>query len=239
MTAGRNIVLLDLDGTLTQSHPGILASVKYACRVLHLPVPSDKELGSFIGPPIIESMERNGVVGDDLTRAVAAYRQAYASPTFPDPHDSTKKIPGMFLNSVYDGIPEALRHMRDDGYVLAVATAKPQPQADPVCEYFGLTPLVDAVFGASLDTSRMHKADVIRYALDTLDFSPNDGGDKVVMVGDRWTDVDGAREDGIDTLGVRWGYAEEGELEKHGVVSVVDETTNLPHAINGYFSILR
>lgn len=232
---GRRIVLLDLDGTLTQSHPGILASVKHACEVLKFPIPSDEELGRFIGPPIVESMERNGVVGDDLTRSVAAYRDAYANPSFPDPQDPTKKLPGMFLNSVYEGIPEALKTLRDKGFVLAIATAKPQPQADPVCEYFGLTGLVDAVFGATLDHSRMHKADVIRYAFKMLKYSP-ENGDRAVMVGDRWTDVDGAREVDTDTIGVRWGYAEAGELEDHGAVGFAETTHDLPAAVEAYFN---
>ncbi|MCI1984127.1 MAG: HAD hydrolase-like protein [Bifidobacteriaceae bacterium] len=232
---GRRIVLLDLDGTLTESGPGILASVKHAYKVLDRPLPGAVELQRFIGPPMGESMADNGITGTDITRGVAAYRDAYANPTFPDPQHSGALIPGMYLNSVYSGIPEALTALRRSGYALDTATAKPEPQAIPVCERFGITPLVDHVFGATLDVSRRHKADVIRYALSSIDFSAA-AGDRAVMVGDRWTDIDGARQVGIDTIGVRWGYAEPGELEKYGAVSFAEKPADLPSVVDAYFA---
>ncbi|MCI1902415.1 MAG: HAD hydrolase-like protein [Bifidobacteriaceae bacterium] len=232
---GRRIVLLDLDGTLTESGPGISASVRLACKAIGLDLPNAAELQRFIGPPIGESLERNGVTGDDITKGVQVYRNAYANPTFPDPLNPGKLVPGMYLNSVYKGIPEALTTLRHEGYILATATAKPEPQAIPVCERFGITPLVDHVYGATLDASRRHKADVIRYALAGLKFS-KDAGDRVVMVGDRWTDVDGAHKVGIDTIGVRWGYAEAGELEKYGAVDYAAEPSDLPSVVDRYFA---
>jgi phosphoglycolate phosphatase len=231
----RSIVLLDLDGTLTKSDPGIQASIEYACKVMKFPVPSQEELMRFMGPPIAESMERNGMAKADLPKAVAAYRKAYSTPMFPDPKHPGEMIPGMYLNSVYAGIPEALTTLRKQGYILATATAKPEPQAIPVCNYLGLTSQVDYVFGASLDATRVHKADVIRYAFASLGYSPEDG-DRAVMVGDRWTDVDGAHEvDGLDTIGVRWGYAEPGELEEHGAAAYAKTPYDLPDAVNAYF----
>lgn len=234
-SAGRRIVLLDLDGTLVQSHPGILASIRYACGVLGMPVPEQEELNRFIGPPIVESMERNGVTGSDLVTAVEAYRTAYATPQLPDPSGSGDLIPGMYIGSVYDGIFSALRDLHSCGYILAIATAKPQPQAEPVCKHFGLDEAVDALYGASLDPSRRHKADVIRYAFEGLNYSEAHG-DRAVMVGDRWTDVDGASEVGLDTIGVRWGYAEAGELESHGAVAFAEKTSDLADVVDAYFA---
>lgn len=231
---GRRIVLLDLDGTLTKSDPGILASIRYACKAMDFPIPSQEALMRFVGPPIAESMKLNGMADADLPRAVAAYRKAYATPVFPDPENEGKLIPGMYINSVYNGIFEALDKLWAQGYVLAIATAKPEPQAIPVCDYLGVTSHVDEIFGASLDASRVHKVDVIRYAFENLHFAPSQG-DRAVMVGDRWTDVDGARDAGVETIGVRWGYAEPGELEKYGAVDYAEKTSDLPSVINKYF----
>lgn len=231
----RKIVLLDLDGTLTKSDPGILASVRYACKALNFPIPSEKELLRFVGPPIVESMQRNGMKKEQLPKAVEAYRKAYSTPTFPDPQNPGELAPGMYLNSVYNGIPEALATMRKSGYVLAIATAKPEPQAIPVCKHLGLTSQVDHIFGASIDWSRLHKADVIRYAFENLKYDPKHG-DRAVMVGDRWTDIDGAREAGLETIGVRWGYSEPGELEKHGAVAYAEKPVDLPKVVDDYFA---
>jgi phosphoglycolate phosphatase len=237
--AGRKIVLLDLDGTLVESGPGIVASVTYVYQTLNVPMPTQKALQNFMGPPIVESLVKYGVPQELADTGVELYRKVYMHPYFhnpdyPDHSESGELVPGMFLGNAYPGVLEACDALREAGFVLALATAKPEPQAYPVCEHFGITGHIDALYGASLDESRRHKADVIRYALAELDFNPQT--DRVVMVGDRDTDVDGAAANGIETIGVRWGYAQPGELEEHGAVAIAETTDNLPEIVESYFA---
>jgi phosphoglycolate phosphatase len=214
------LVLLDLDGTLTDSAPGIVAGIRHAYRALGLPVPDDATLRSFVGPPITDSFPAHGVPADRVGEAVRAYREVFAAG-------------GMYDNRVFDGIPEVLRALRAAGCTLAVATSKPEVYARPICDRFGLTELVDGVFGAPLDEGTSTKADVIAKALATLGRTspvvPADG--PALMVGDREHDVHGAAEHGIRCVGVTWGYAAPGELEEAGAVALVDDVARLTDAV--------
>ena len=231
----RRLVLLDLDGTLTASHPGIIASVVRTFQELGYPVPDDDALRRFIGPAIEESLRINGIREKDIVRGVQVYRRYYSEiAAFEDPKHPGQHIPGRLLAKVFDGIPEQLHRLRAHGLTLAVATCKPEYQALPVCEHFGLMPLVDGVYGASKDSTRISKAQVITHAQQTLGFDIKHG-DRALMVGDRWTDVDGALETGMDCLGCGWGYAELGELESHGCYRVIERVDQLCQAVEDYF----
>lgn len=152
------VVLLDLDGTLTQSDPGIIACVIKAFEGMGLPVPDDDELHRFIGPAIIESLRRNHVPEDMLDRGVEIYRDYYANQAvFDDPNNPGQKVPGRTVNTVYPGIPEQLAALRAKGYVLAIATCKPEYRAVPICEHFHVDRMVDGIYGASKDNSRIDK----------------------------------------------------------------------------------
>ena len=234
--ANRNVVLLDLDGTLTASHPGILASVVKVFEELDLPVPDEAALRRFIGPAISVSLRRNHVPEDQIERGVRIYRHYYADiSAFVDPSHPGTLVPGRLYASVFPGIIDQLDEMRQLGFTLAVATCKPEYQAIPVCEYFGLRDHLDAVYGASIDESRATKDKVIAYAFEGLGFS-SDRGDRALMVGDRWTDADGAREMGLDCLGCGWGYAEPGELKDHGAYKVIDRVDQLADTVKEYFA---
>ena len=231
----RRLVLLDLDGTLTASHPGIIASVVQTFKELGHPVPDESELRRFIGPAIEVSLRNNGIKEEDVDRGVQIYRRYYSEKaSFEDPRHPGQRVPGRLLATVFDGIPEQLNHMHEHGLTLAVATCKPEYQALPVCEHFGLRPLVDGVYGASKDSTRVTKGQVITYALQRLGFDAKHG-DRALMVGDRWTDADGALETGLDCLGCGWGYAEPGELESHGCYRVIDHVGQLCQAAEDYF----
>lgn len=230
------VVLLDLDGTLTRSDPGIIACVVKAFEGMGLPVPDDAELKRFIGPAIIESFRRNHVPEDKLQLGIDTYREYYANrAAFDDPNDPGHKVPGRLVNTVYDGIPEQLATLRARGYYLAIATCKPEYQARPISEHFHLDAMVDGLYGASRDNSRIDKDQVIRYCFDSIGFDAA-AGDRAVMVGDRWTDIDGARACGLDTIGCRWGYAEDGELESHGACRIIDGVDQLADAVEQYFA---
>ena len=229
------LVLLDLDGTLTASHPGIIASVVQTFKELGHPVPDESELRRFIGPAIEVSLRNNGIKEEDVDRGVQIYRRYYSeTASFEDPRHPGQRVPGRLLATVFDGIPEQLNRMREHGLTLAVATCKPEYQALPVCDHFGLRPLVDGVYGASKDSTRVTKGQVITYALQRLGLDTKQG-DRALMVGDRWTDADGALETGLDCLGCGWGYAEPGELESHGCYRVIDQVGQLCQAAEDYF----
>ncbi|MET0788091.1 MAG: HAD hydrolase-like protein [Cellulomonas sp.] len=207
------LVLLDLDGTLTDSAPGITSSIATTYATLGLPVPSPSALRSFVGPPITSSFPAHGVPADRVAEAVRVYRSVFVD----------SMISG---NSVYDGVPEVLAQLRSAGLRLVVATSKPEIYARPICDAFGLTALVDGIFGAPLDEAASTKAQVIGAAL-----AANPDADALVMVGDREHDVHGAHEHGLPTIGVTWGYAAESELVDAGADELVDTPAELAAAI--------
>ncbi len=119
----KKVVLLDLDGTLTKSDPGIIGCVVKVFEELGYPVPDNEELQRFIGPAIIESLQRNDIPEDRLDEGIAIYRRYYADEAvFDDPNNPGQKVPGRLNNTIYEGIPEQLTKLRADGYYLAIAS---------------------------------------------------------------------------------------------------------------------
>ncbi|MGP7960524.1 HAD hydrolase-like protein [Sanguibacter sp. A247] len=219
--ADRSLILLDLDGTLMDSAPGIIASVVHAFETHGLPVPSPDDLRRFVGPPIGTSFMTHGFTSENVAEAIGTYRADF--------------IPrGMWMNSVFDGVPELLSTLRASGRRLAVATSKPEPFARQLTAHFGLDEHLEAVFGATLDeTSRATKAAVVGYALAELGVDPAAARSDAIMVGDRSHDVHGAAEHGLATIGVAWGYADPGELESAGAVAVAADVTALRSLLLG------
>lgn len=216
------LALLDLDGTLTDSAPGILSSVRHAYATLDIEPPTDEALRLFVGPPLAETFALHGVPAHSVPEAVAAYRGVYAAGR-------------MMENSLYPGILEGLTAVRDAGVRLVVATSKPEVYARRITAHFGIDDLVEGVYGATLDGSRGTKADVIEHALALLAESPAGAAarEETVMVGDREHDVLGAAAHGIGCLGVSWGYAVPGELEEAGALRVVTTTDELARVLRG------
>lgn len=193
--AGVGTVLFDLDGTLSDSAPGILASLRRAFAEVGIPPMDERTERSLLGPPFYESLPP--LVGADRVPAIIeAYRRHYDT--------------AMFHTSVYDGIIELLNDLQSRGLVLAIATSKPEMYARPIVEHLGITGYFATVGGDSADGSRDTKAKVIAETLRRLG-EPDPAG--VLMLGDRSHDVDGARAHGIDCLGAGWGYAQPGELD--------------------------
>lgn len=211
-----DVVLFDLDGTLTDSAPGMLASIRHAMDSLGLEQPSPEVLHSFLGPPLAVSFGQTLGLGEaGVTRAIAAYRERY--------HDV-----GLFENSVYPDVPETLQALTGQGLVLAVATSKPTVSATRILERFGLADSFTWIGGALLDRSRDSKAAVIAHVLDELrGLGAWEADRAIVMVGDREHDVLGARAHGIDTIGVLWGYGSQAELLAAGAVSLVKRPAEL------------
>ncbi len=209
----RRYILFDLDGTLTDPGLGITRSVQYALRSYGIEEEDLTKLYPFIGPPLKDSfMKYYGFPEEQASEAIGRYREYFTAG-------------GMFENEVYDGIPEMLEKLREAGAVTAVATSKPEEFSERILKHFGLYRYFDAVCGASMDEVRVKKGEVIRYTLETL------GADdvrQVIMVGDREHDVLGARENGLDCVGVLFGYGSRKELEEvsaYRIVGTVGELT--------------
>lgn len=193
----RKYLFFDLDGTLTDPMQGITRSVQYALRHFGIDEPDLRKLCPFIGPPLADSFrERYGMSPVDAETAVAKYREYYAPK-------------GIFENEIYPGIPELLAATSAAGCVNVMATSKPTPFAEQIAAHFGFAQYFTLVSGSTFDGRRTTKADVIRYALDTLEIAPQEA----VMIGDRRYDIEGAAETGLASIAVGWGYAPPGELE--------------------------
>lgn len=209
-----DVILFDLDGTLTDSSPGIINSIIYALKKYDITVNNKAELKKFLGPPLHESFrEFYGFDEEKSMEAVGFYREYF----------STK---GLLENEVYDGIPSLLKNLCDKGKRLIVATSKPQEFTDRIMAHFGLGEYFEFVAGSNMDGTRSKKAEVIEYALQKCQITDKS---KVVMVGDRMHDIIGAKAVGIDSVGVEYGYGDYDELNHASatyIVKTVEELKN-------------
>lgn len=183
-----HMVIFDLDGTLTDSAQGIVSSFRHALTSVGADVPDGDLAGMVVGPPMHHTLQELGL-GERTDAAIAAYRSDY-------------RARGWAINRLFDGIPALLADLRAAGVRLAVATSKAEPTAQRILAHFGLDDHFEVIAGASVDGSRALKADVVAHAVAQLAPLP----ERVLMVGDRSHDVEGAAEHGIDTVVVGWGY---------------------------------
>lgn len=205
----KKTVLFDLDGTLTDSGQGIINCVIPALEYFGLPVPSREALRVFVGPPLHDSFVAHGVPADQTAKAVEIYRSRY--------------VPiGKYENTPYPGIRELLEHLKARGYTLMVATSKPEEMSVDILNHFDLAKYFDCICGASLDTSRTNKDDVIRYLIDQ-----NGRSEHMVMVGDTKYDILGAKANGLPAIGVAWGYGEVAEMQHAGAAAIAHSIEEL------------
>lgn len=213
--ARRDVVLFDLDGTLSHSEPGICGTLKLAIAQVGLPVPTDEALRTAIGPPFTTGLPEIGIPADLVDDVTVAYRAIY-------------EHTGLFDTSLYDGVVDLLDELGERGCTLCVATSKPETSARRVIEHFGLTDRFK-VIGAASDDYLLHtKADVIASVLDCLGLL---GGAEIVMVGDRRYDVEGAAAHSIDTIGVLWGYGSREELQSSGAWALAERPSDVGRLI--------
>jgi phosphoglycolate phosphatase len=207
----RTHVLLDLDGTLSDSEPGILRSLRWACEQEGFPIPTDEQVRSVIGPPFELGLPSIGIPDDALVRVINTYRSRYESI-------------GLFENTLYDGVIEMLDGLEAAGLSLSIATAKPERTAIRIIEHFGLADRFEAMVGATLTPERRAKSQIITHVLGELGFPIGlpDIDDRVIMIGDREHDVLGAMHNGVSCIGVTWGYGTPEELLKSGAVVLAD-----------------
>ncbi len=208
-------ILFDLDGTLTDSGEGIINCAILALQHFGCPIPSREEMRSFVGPPLHESFIKHGVPADQAEEAIRVYRSRY--------------IPiGAYENTPYPGIRDLLEQLKAEGHTLFVATSKPEEMSVKILEHFDLAKYFDRICGATMDTSRSSKEDVIAYLL-----SLNGRADNMVMVGDTKFDVLGAKAHCIPAIGVSWGYGQISEMEEAGSAAIAYSMEELFTLLNG------
>jgi phosphoglycolate phosphatase len=207
------VVLFDLDGTLTDSGPGILNCLEYALDAQGIPYPDRETMRTYLGPPLaVTFREQFGMTDSQITVAIEKYRERY--------HDI-----GLFENSVYPGIPELLAELKASNIRMVTATSKPEYSATRILQHFELDQYFEFIGAAALDGSRDSKSLVIGHTLESVGIRPDSFS--MIMIGDRHHDVHGAKEHGIDTIGVLWGYGDAAELESAGVVDLAADPSAL------------
>ncbi len=209
-------LFFDLDGTVTHSAEGIINSVLYALDRMGLEAPPRETLTCFIGPPLIRSFcTLFSLSREEGERAVAFYREYYWEK-------------GIFECYVFEGLEEVLRELHARGHRLTLATCKPTVMAERILKHFGLRELFAMVSGPELDGTRNEKHEVVAYAMERLGIAEPA---RVMMIGDRRDDVQGAGRCGVDCIGVTWGFGTEEELREAGAARIVDAPKALLEAI--------
>lgn len=205
-----DLILFDLDGTLTNPKEGITKSVQYALEKYGIYEDNQENLRRFIGPPLVDGfMEFYGMSKEDALGALSRYRERFSDV-------------GIFENELLDGTKKLLKDLKKEGKRLALATSKPHIYARKILEHFDILNYFDILVGAELDGTRNDKADVIKEVLTKAGEYKNP-----VMVGDRMHDIIGAKKNNIECIGVTFGFAAEGELEENGASEIADSMEEL------------
>lgn len=204
-------ILFDLDGTLTDSAEGVTRSVQYALKKFGIES-RPEDLKPFIGPPLQQSFKTfYGMSNEEVLRAVNYYRDYYR-----------KK--GIYENQLYPGIAAMIQNLFLGGKKLYVATSKPTVFAKIILEHFNLSRFFKEITGSNLDGTRVDKTEVISTVMDSLNYEDYK---KTIMVGDRKHDITGAINNGLNSIGVRYGYSSPGELDRAGATYIVDSVDEL------------
>ena len=212
-------VIFDLDGTLTDSRPGILRTTRHALQRLNEAtgratlVPEESALDFMVGPPLRATFA--GLVGPDLVEPLLGfYRERYSAV-------------GMFENAVYAGVPQALEALRGAGHRLFVATSKNEGDARRILDHFGLAPFFAQIYGAQNDGGRAVKDELLAFLIAREGIVADDA----VMIGDRRFDALGARAVGLPTIGALWGYGTREELREAGADPLIEAPGEIVDAV--------
>lgn len=208
----KRYLLFDLDGTLTNPKEGITKSLQYALHHVGIEVEDLDSLEKHIGPPLIDGLrDIQGLKEEEIKEAARWYREYF-------------KEKGIFLNVKYEGIDDLLDTLVKAGRTLILATSKPEEFAREILEHFNLDHYFTDICGAAMDDTRRKKGDVIAYALKKNGINDKE---QVVMIGDRLHDIKGARENGISSIGVLYGFGSKEELTEAGAGSLAKDPEEL------------
>lgn len=210
----QNIILFDLDGTLTDSKEGVIRSAQYMQEKMGIRVWTDDELYFIVGPPLIDSFTGEFEMDmETAEKAIEIFRERYSTI-------------GLFENKVFPGIVELLENLQAKGKRMAVATSKKEDLAIRILEHFDIAKYFEIIGGDMREAGRDNKAKVIDYVLETMKAEKDD----VIMIGDRKFDINGAHAIGIPCIAVEYGYGDRAEFEAHGadyIAATTEDVANL------------
>lgn len=212
-------IIFDFDGTICDTGEGILKSAKYALDAFGYDCPDYKELTYFIGPPLLVTFQEK--FGADPMRAdelVKKYRERYTNT-------------GIFESELYDGIKELLISLRKDNIKIGIASSKPKYYIEMLLDHFGIKSYFDAICGVSFTADCESKANIISRCAKELELA----GNELLMVGDKKYDIDGAKANIIDSVGVMWGYGTKFEFIEAGAKFIADKIPDIESIALGFF----
>lgn len=199
-------ILFDLDGTIINSAEGIIKCVKYALKSFGIDETDDERIKPFIGPPLVWSFQEFYHFSmEDAKKATEKYRERY-------------RTKGIYEFELYEGITEVFKTLKEEGKTLALATSKPEVFAKQIMDKAGLSSYLDVITGSEMDGKRDNKEEVLEESFRRLNMPDKK---EVIMIGDRKFDIIGAKAWNIDSIGVTYGFAPEGELEEYGATYIV------------------
>lgn len=202
----------DLDGTLTDSAPGIMRCFRLALEKFGLSEPDDEKLRFIIGPPLYYSFSEGfGFSDEDTEKAIAAYREEYA-------------VRGYMECTVYDGIRETLQELTEKGVICALVTSKPIMYSPKVLEYHGMDKFFSFVSAPQVGEKDPGKAALIARAIEALGIS---GSADIYMIGDRKYDMEGAKAAGVCGIGALWGFGDRDELLTAGASFIAERPEDI------------
>ena len=208
---GKDIIFFDLDGTITDSKKGIFASICHALDYFGIQSREEEKLQKFLGPPLVDAfMEHYGMSEEDANTALMKYREFYS-------------VEGVYMLSMYEGFDALLQTIKEKGYTVVLATSKPIFYAEKIVERIGIKPYFEYLCGATMDETLNKKEDIIRYIIEEKQYPK----ERILMVGDRNHDIKGAVLNGVEALGVLYGYGSYEELKNAGCrhfANTVEET---------------
>ena len=215
--SGIRNVLFDLDGTLVDSRDTILASIAHALESIGLDPGGGPAVDKLIGRPLLDIFtDSYGMGMERAQRAIDIYRDYYDALN----QEGTR---------VYDGVREGLAELAGGGYSLYVATVKPTPIAEKVLADLDLRFHFAGVAGATLGPERRGKTAIIAHALQRFGLAP----ERSLMIGDRDQDIDGARENGLSSLAVTWGFGSREELDDAAPDHLAEQFRDIPRLLSG------
>lgn len=213
-------ILFDLDGTLIDSSEGITRSAQYALAHFGIEEPDLEKLYFFIGPPLVDTfMEHYGFTKEKAVEAVAVYRERYQDI-------------GIFECSLYPGVRECIEELRRRGYMIGMASSKPEVSCKRILEHFGILGMFDDVVGATFDGRIDSKEEVLNEVMRRWSDIPRD---EMCLIGDTMFDIEGANKAGVPSIAVSFGFGDVDEMVKAGAKTVVDDLRQLPGVIEEIF----
>jgi len=208
----KRYILFDLDGTLSDPKEGIINSIHFSLRFFGIEIENKASLLPFIGPPLRETFKKHfGFNKKDTETAVEKFREYYSGK-------------GIFQNALYKGVDTLLENLKNKGKTLIVSTSKPTVYTNRILKHFNIDRYFHFVSGSELDGTRDQKCEVIRYAIENMGI--NDVK-RAVMIGDRKHDIIGAKENGMESIGVLYGYGDLQELQNAKATFIAENITML------------